>query len=166
MIAFQMAVDFPAAVKSLTIVNSVPAVVLKKRRERALIGLRYQVVRWFGMRAMGRIIARSLFPDRGQKELRKTFIDRVAENDPRAYLDSVRAMDGWTVVDRLSGIRCPTLILTSDQDYTPVEAKHEYAVRIPGAVVTVLKNSRHAAPIDQTAEFNRIVLEFLNGVRQ
>ena len=157
-----MAVDFPALVKSLIIVNSGPAMVLKKPGERFLVGLRFFVVRWFGMRAMAKLVAKALFPNPGQEQLRETFINRVAENDPRAYLDSVRAINGWSVMDRVAALRCPVLILASDHDYTPVEVKREYAALIPGAVVTVLKDSRHAAPVDRPAEFNRVVLEFLS----
>jgi 3-oxoadipate enol-lactonase len=165
MIAFQLAVDFPALVRSLVIVNSGPAMVLKKPSQRALVGLRFFIVRWFGMRAMAKIVAGPLFPKPDQKQLRETFTNRVAENDPRAYLDSVRAINGWSILDRVSGIRCPVLVISSDHDYTPVEVKREYAALIPGAVVTVLKDSRHAAPVDQPAEFNRIVLEFLGQLK-
>ncbi len=62
MIAFQMAVDNPEAVRSPVIVNSGPAMILQKRRQRALIQLRFAVVRLFGMRAVGRMIAGPLFP--------------------------------------------------------------------------------------------------------
>jgi pimeloyl-ACP methyl ester carboxylesterase len=161
MIAFQLAVDFPDLVRSLVIVNSGPAMILKKPSQRALIGLRFLIVRCLGMRAMGKTVAKALFPNPEQKLLRETFIDRVAENDPRAYLDSIRAINGWSVTDRISGIRCPVLVLASDHDYTPVEMKLEYAALIPGAEVAILKDSRHAAPLDQPAEFNRVVLEFL-----
>lgn len=165
MIAFQMAVDFPDLVRSLVIVNSGPEMILKRPSQRALIGLRFVIVRCFGMRAMGKTVAKALFPDPEQKHLRETFIDRVAENDPRAYLDSIRAINGWSVMDRISGIRCPVLILASDHDYTPVEMKREYASLISGAAVTVLRDSRHAAPLDQPAEFNRAVLDFLDQPR-
>ena len=42
-----------------------------------------------------------------------------------------------------------------------MEWKRAYAAQIPGAVVTVLRDSRHVAPMDQPEEFNRVVLEFL-----
>jgi len=165
MIAFQLAVDFPEVAKSLVIVNSGPAVLLKKVRERALVGLRFLIVRWLGMRTMAKVVAGPLFPKPDQKHLRETFINRAAANDPRAYLDSIRALDGWTVLDRISGIRSPVLVVSSDHDYTPVEVKREYAALIPGAVVTVLKDSHHAGPVDQPEEFNRIVLEFLGQLK-
>ena len=164
MIAFQMAVDFPELVRSLIIVNSAPAMVLTKLKERALVGLRVVVVKCFGVGAMGKILAKQLFPRTEQQELRETFIVRMAANDPRAYLDTVRAIDGWSVRNRIAGIRCPVLVLASDHDYTPIELKREYAAMIPGAAVQVLEDSRHAAPLDQPEALNRAVLEFVAGV--
>jgi 3-oxoadipate enol-lactonase len=146
MIAFQMAVDAPQAVRSLVIVNSGPAMILRKMGQRALLRLRFAIVRLFGMRPLGRMLAQALFPAPEQDALRRKFLDRLSQNDPRAYLDSLRAIIGWSVAERISGIDCPVLILASDQDYTPVESKRDYARRIPGAQVTVLPESRHVAP--------------------
>ena len=165
MIAFQIAVDFPDLVRSLVIINSGPAMVLKKFSQKAGVQLRFFIVRWFGMRTMAKLIGKRLFPDPGQQRLLETFVDRVAENDPRAYLDSIRAINGWSVADRVSQIRCPVLVVSSDHDYTPVEVKRAYAAQIPGSVVTVLTNSRHAAPIDQPEQLNRVILDFLRSDR-
>ena len=165
MIAFQMAVDSPQVVRSLVIVNSGPAVVFRKISQRLLIRLRFGVVRLFGMRALGRMVARPVFPDAGQEHLRQKFMDSIAANDPRAYLDSLRAIVGWSVEDRISGIRCPVLVVSSDQDYTPVDFKREYAAKIPGAEVAVIENSRHVAPMDQPTEFNHLVLDFLESAQ-
>ena len=161
MIAFQMAVDSPESVRSLVIANSGPAMILQKASQRAMVKLRFAVVRLLGMRALARMIAKPVFPKREQQQLRQTVMNRLAENDPRAYLDALRAIDGWSVAEHISKIRCPVLVIASDQDYTPVEWKRAYAAQIPGAVVAVLRDSRHVAPMDQPEEFNRVVLEFL-----
>ena len=164
MIAFQMAVDSPEVVRSLVIANSGPAMILRKLHQRALIRSRFFVVRLFGMRALAKMVVYPVFPDPGQEGLRQRFMDSIAANDPRAYLDSLRAINGWSVADRIGGIQCPVLVISSDQDYTPVEFKREYAAQIPGAQVVVLKNSRHIAPMDQPEQFNRVVLEFLSRI--
>ena len=161
MIAFQMAVDSPESVRSLVIANSGPATILQKASQRAMVKLRFAVVRLLGMRALARMIAQPVFPKPEQQQLRQTFMNRLAENDPRAYLDALRAIDGWSVAEHISKIRCPVMVIASDQDYTPVEWKRAYAAQIPGAVVAVLRDSRHVAPMDQPEEFNRVVLEFL-----
>jgi pimeloyl-ACP methyl ester carboxylesterase len=163
MIAFQMAVDTPEAVRSLIIANSGPEMILRTFRQRLLIRSRFAVVRLFGMAALGRMIAKPVFPKPEQAALRQTFEDRLAENDPRAYLDSLRALIGWSVADRIGGIRCPVLVIGSDQDYTPVEWKREYTKRIPGARLAVLEDSRHIAPIDRKQEFNHLLTDFLES---
>jgi pimeloyl-ACP methyl ester carboxylesterase len=163
MIAFQMAVDSPEAVRSLTIVNSGPAMILRTFSQKLLIQSRYAVVRIFGMRALARMVAGPLFPKPEQVELRKKFEDHVAENDPKAYLASLSAINGWSVAERIATISCPVLIVASDHDYTPVEWKRAYASQISGACVVVLEDSRHAGPLDQPDQFNRVVLEFLGA---
>jgi pimeloyl-ACP methyl ester carboxylesterase len=160
MIAFQMAVDASEAVRSLTIINSGPAMILQGMQKAAL-ALRFAIVRLFGMKTMGGMIAKKIFPLPDQAELRQTLIARMAENDPRAYLDAVRAINGWSVEERIGEIQCPVLIVASDQDYTPVAWKHAYAAKIPGARVAVVKDSRHVAPVDQPEQVNQILLQFL-----
>ena len=62
---------------------------------------------------------------------------------------------------RIGAIRCPVLVVSSDQDYTPVDFKRSYAAMIPGAEVMVIPDSRHAAPLDQPVKLNRIISGFL-----
>ena len=165
MIAFQMAVDHPDVVRSLTIINSGPAVILKGMQKTAL-AMRFAIVRLFGMKTMAGMIAKKVLPLPEQTELRKTLIARMSENDPRAYLDSVRAISGWSVEDRIGTIACPALIVASDQDYTSVAWKTAYAAKIPGARVSVVKDSRHVAPVDQPEQVNQMILQFLATVSE
>ncbi|HLJ46198.1 MAG TPA: alpha/beta hydrolase [Bryobacteraceae bacterium] len=165
MIAFQMAVDAPASVRSLTIVNSGPAMILQTFGQRMLIQSRFAMIRLFGMRALGKMVAGPLFPNPDQAHLRERFITHLAENDPRAYRASLRAIVGWSVAERIGQIRCPVLVVASDHDYTPVALKQAYVGKIPGARLRVLNDSRHAAPLDQPDQLNRAVLEFLSEAR-
>lgn len=161
MIAFQLAVDQPSLVHSLTIVNSGPALILNTLRLKLSFKKREWIVRLFGMRKMGKALANALLPETHQRELHRMFVHRWAENDRKAYLTSLRALIGWSVADRIKTIRCPTLIVSADQDYTPVAYKQAYAAAIPGAEVAVIKHSRHMSPIDQPEAFNRTLGEFL-----
>jgi pimeloyl-ACP methyl ester carboxylesterase len=163
MIAFQMAVDAPQAVRSLTIINSGPAMIIRDPRLRTLIRMRLLLTKLFGMRSVAGMIAGPLFPDPGQEHLRDRFKAAIAANDPRCYRAALRAIYGWSVADRIGGISCPVLIVSSDRDYTPVEFKREYAKWIPGARVAVIENSRHAAPLDRPEELNRLLVEFLSN---
>jgi len=162
MMAFQLAVSAPELVKSLVIVNSTPELVLRTWKAR-LNGLqRLLITRLMGMRKMGEVLGGRLFPKDGQEETRQMFVERWAENDKRAYYDAMRGLVGWSVAGRLDDIRCPTLVIAADEDYTPVSLKQEYVGKMAQAELVVIEDSRHGTPVDQPERFNQAVLAFLS----
>ncbi len=162
MIAFQLAVDSPASIRSLVIVNSGPALVLRTLKEKFAIWSRRVALRLVGLPALAKKVAAMNFPHPEQAALRDKLASRLADNDPAIYRASMEALVGWSVEDRIGSIQCPTLVLAADQDYTPVAAKRVYAAKIPNARVAVIDNSRHVTPFDQPEAFNRVVLDFLS----
>jgi 3-oxoadipate enol-lactonase len=164
-VAFQLTVDAPGLVRTLTIVNSAPELILRSFKDRVTIWQRLAIVRLMGMRKMGEVLGTRLFVSPEQAALRRTFVSRWSENDPRAYLAAMRAMVGWSVTARLGSIRCPTLVLTADQDYTPLALKQAYTAQIPGAELVVIPDSRHALPMERPQEFNQALLGFLGRHR-
>lgn len=161
MVAFQLAVDEPELVKTLTILNSAPAVIFPSIKDHFLFFLRTYNVKLFGMHAMSVQLSKMLFPESSQESFREEFVKRWSENDPKAYVNSLRAFRGWTVMHRLHSLLCPTLIVAADQDYTPVTFKEYYTRLIPNAELVVIKNSRHITIVDQAEEFNKVVMNFL-----
>jgi len=161
MIGFQLAVDRPELLKSLTIVNSAPEVKIKSAKDFWQYAKRWTLARLVSMETIGKGLGENLFPKPEQSDLRHKIATRWAQNDKRAYLASFDAIVGWGVRERLSRIRCPTLIVTADKDYTPVELKAEYIRLIPDARLQIIADSRHATPLDQPDEFNRVLMDFL-----
>ncbi len=161
MVAFQLTLDHPELVKTLTIVNSAPAVIFPSIKVQFFFMLRSFDIRFFGMGNTSKRLAKMLFPEPGQAQLHDTFVQRWCENDPKAYLNSLKAFSGWSVMHRLSNLTCPTLIITADNDYTPVTFKEFYTKLIPNAELVVIKNSRHITIVDQPDEFNKTVGIFL-----
>ena len=161
MIAFQTAVSYPELVRSLVIVNSGPELVLRTWRQKFEFVKRRLIVRFLGMRKMAEILAGRLFPESWQESLRKEMINRWAQNDKSAYNNSVLALRNWSVSKYLGDIRCPTLVISADQDYTPVSYKQSYVSKMPEAELAVISNSRHASPLDQPEKFNQMVADFL-----
>ncbi len=161
MIAFQLAVDAPERVKSLVIVNSGPELVARTFREKLAFWQRIAIVQLVGMRKMGEVLSQRLFPKPEQDALRREFIKRWAENDQRAYLHALRALMGWSVADRLGTIDCPTLVISADQDYTPVSLKEAYVAKMQCAELVVISDSRHATSVEQPDKFNAALLDFL-----
>ncbi len=161
MIAFQLAVDSPRSVRTLTICNSAPAVVPRTPREHAALLSRKLMARVLGPKAMGKMLAPRLFPKPEQAALRASFIESMARNDRRAYLATTNAIVGWSVEGRIGEIEAPALILAADGDYTPVASKEAYARRMKDARVVVAPNARHAFPVEDPDRFNAYLEEFL-----
>lgn len=163
MIALQLGISHPEVVKSLIIVNSTPELIARTLKEWLVIWQRILIVRLMGLRKMGEVLGKRFFPFPEQDELREIFIERWAENDKPAYLEAMKAVIGWSVVDQLEEIRCPTYVIGADGDYFPTEKKESYVRLIPGAELRVIEDSRHALPAEKPTEFNAVVQAFLSG---
>ena len=161
MIALQLAVDFPEVVKSLVVVNTGPDLIVRSLKELILLWQRLLIVQLLGMHKMGEVLSKRLFPKPDQADLREIFVEHWAENDPRAYQETLKGLVGWSVVEKLPLIHCPTLIVAADQDYTPLETKKVFIDRIPVSQLVVIKDAHHAAPMEKPEEFNRILDTFL-----
>jgi len=160
-IAFQLTLDSPELVKTLTIVNSGPTMTGGTQDAQQEVERRVAIVRQMGMRAMGQALSGGLFPKPEQASLRDTFVQRWAENDPDAYIEATRSVVGWNVTDRLGSIQCPTLVISADQDYTPVALKEAYVRLMPDAQLAVIADAHHATPLEKPAEFNAVLAQFL-----
>lgn len=160
-VAFQLALDHPELVKTLTIVNSAPAMGGSPEDAQREIDRRVAIVQQVGMRAMGEALASNLFPQPEHAALRQTFVERWAENDPAAYIAATRSMLGWSVQDQIGAIQCPTLVIAADQDYTPVASKEAYIQLMPHAELVVIHDAHHAVPVEKAEAFNAVLATFL-----
>ncbi len=161
MIAFQLALDHPERLKTLTIINSAPQVAFPSLRTRINFTLRSLSVKWFGMKKLSVSLARAVFPKPEQASLRETFIQRWCENDSQAYLNSLQAFQNWNLLNRLKTLTCPTLIISGDRDYTPVAYKQFYCQLIKNVQLVVIEDSGHLTIIDQAASCNQAIIEFI-----
>jgi len=165
-ITFEMALEQPQRVASLVVLNSQPSFELDSLRKRAMLVWRLILPRLLGMPRMARLMGERYFPDPDQSSVREHVVKRHSGNDARAYIANLRALAGWSVVDRLGEIRAPVLLVTADQDFTAVEEKRRYLASLADARMEVIPHSRHITHLDQPEAFNRVVLEFLSGVDQ
>jgi pimeloyl-ACP methyl ester carboxylesterase len=69
-----------------------------------------------------------------------------------------------SLIDSLPTIRVPTLVLVGSEDRNFLAATDYMASRIPGAQKIVIPGAGHAANLDQPAEFDRAVRQFLAGL--
>jgi pimeloyl-ACP methyl ester carboxylesterase len=160
MIGFQLAVDEPELVRSLTIVNSGPDMVPRTLRMRLMLATRLLLLKMLGPKGMARVLAKKLFPKPEQAELRRRVGEAIGANEPGAYQRATRGLIGWSVLERLKEISCPVLVLASDRDYTPLSAKQAYVDLLADARLLVLTDSGHAAPLDQPGQIVQAVEAF------
>lgn len=74
----------------------------------------------------------------------------------------MRAMQGWTVADRLGDIKAPGLVIVGDKDRSTKPAESiEIWEGIPGAQLCILPNAAHGLHMEKPEVFNRVVLDFL-----
>lgn len=162
-VGYQLALERPDRVKSLTAINCAPEFVARTWKERLLVWQRLLLIRCLDMRRIGRVLAKRLFPGEQQAQNRATFEQRWANNDKGAYLRSLKALLGWTLVDRLDRLRCPVLLLVSELDYTPVERKAQFVPAMADARLKVVPGARHAVTMERPEEVNAILEDFFAG---
>ena len=126
--------------------------------------LQLVLVRTLGLRRTAKMIANRLFPHEDQAPKRQRVIDVVGANPRAPYLASIHALIGWSAFERLSTLRCVTLIVAAEYDYTPLADKRAEAVHFPQVEFVVMPGSRHGTPFDASERFNACVLEFLARV--
>ena len=68
------------------------------------------------------------------------------------------------VIDHLSEIDVPTLIIVGKRDEPYHDASRYMESKIPGARLEMIPDAGHAANMDQPEAFNRVLLEFLNDL--
>jgi pimeloyl-ACP methyl ester carboxylesterase len=99
---------------------------------------------------------------------------KVREKVRQMCLNNYRTHTEWgapIVLDppaagRLHEIKVPALILVGDLDGSPVQQTADrLAQGIPNARKVVFEGVAHLPPMEQPEKFNRVVLEFLRGVK-
>lgn len=163
-IAFQLAVDFPEQILSLTIVNSIPEFRIKGFKLKTKFWMRVLLTWLFGMKFIGTALSHQLLIGDEFSELRMEFINEWSRNNKKTYLKSLFAMLGWSVANKLANMNVPVLMIASEFDYSSIQTKEYYTNILPQAQLAVIKNSRHALPVEKPSEFNQKVLDFINNL--
>lgn len=160
-VAIEMALMRPARVRRLVLCNALANYRTDTWRKWFEAHAQVALVRSIGLRRTARIVARRLFPHDDQAPKRQRVVDVLGANERRAYLATIRALIGWSALDRLRTLRAPTLVIAAEHDYTPLADKRAEMRHFPRARLIVVAGSRHGTPFDATERFNASVLEFL-----
>lgn len=99
----------------------------------------------------------------GDESLRRTWRMMVQEVGADGFINQQTAIMGRSDSrPGLADIRCPTLVIVGDGDVlTPPELAEEIANGIPGARVSVIRDSGHLSTLEQPAAVTKSMTEFL-----
>lgn len=156
-VALELAARRPASVAGLVLACTGQQLSLPAERLAAL----HDVVR--GRRPQ-EFTTETFSPATGLDLMREAWTEQV-KTDPRVrYTDllACQAFDGRELSGR---IRTPTLVIAgADDQVTPPALSEELARGIAGARLAVIPQAGHQAPLEQAAEFNRLLVEFAEGL--
>jgi pimeloyl-ACP methyl ester carboxylesterase len=87
-----------------------------------------------------------------------------AKMRPEALIFAGRhLLRGWTVMDRLSEITVPTLVMAGRDDFLfPPEHQEELAAGIPNARLQIIEHAGHNPHSEQPAEVMQAVRDFIS----
>lgn len=100
-----------------------------------------------------------------QPEVVAGFHSRVLRTDAAGYTACCHAVARVDWLDRLVGVRCPTLVIAGALDAgTPVAMSQAMVERIPGAELVVLDEASHLSAVEQPGAFSDALGAFLRRV--
>ena len=163
-VAMELALAEPGRVAGLVLANTAPSFELRGWQRRYMGVSRLLLALLLGVGGVARLFSKAVFPAPHQESLRKRLLERASHTSRWVYIASLRALVRWDAEQRLSSLRCPTLVIGAEHDYTDIHEKRRWAAKIPGARVVMLPGSRHRSELDAPAAFNDIVRRFLGSL--
>lgn len=109
-----------------------------------------------------------------QPEQLETVVRRLRTNFTKATVllartiehrlyDETWLTDEYDLLQKLREVKIPTLVIHGDEDFIPIEVAEHVAQAIPGAVLSVLHGSGHFAYLQQPAQVEKEITEFLTS---
>jgi 3-oxoadipate enol-lactonase len=94
----------------------------------------------------------------------KLIREQILATPVAGYIGCAEAIRRLNYLDRISGIKTPTLIMVGEDDPgTPVSAAEAMHERIMGSKLVVLPSARHLSNVEQTDLFNTALSGFLKN---
>lgn len=159
-VCLQFSLQYPQRVQRLVITNSVPGFRPRTPRQYFEVGYRLAVMSLLGPARLSRISAHRMFPGPENEGLRAKVIARGARNTRRAYIGSLAKLVQWTVIDRLSELKMPVLVVGAGQDYFGHDDVVKFAHALPRGSLHWFPEGRHGLPSEAPEAFNPVLLKF------
>ncbi len=171
MIAQQLALSRPELIKSLVLVNTlaraddwfkgtINAFGLIRRQVGTTTGFFAAILSWW---------VSHRFLEESERTSWLLWLMQQNPHDQRleGFLRQLEVLAGHDVFDRLSEIRCPTLIVAGEDDcVSPARYSRQMKERLPHAELVVLPGVGHATPIENPGLFNDLLKGFLSRVAE
>jgi pimeloyl-ACP methyl ester carboxylesterase len=159
-VALEMALQRPAAVPRLVLINSLATYRLNHWKKWLEARIPPAIVHTLGMRRTARLVAARVFPEPWQRPMRERAVAVIGGARAASYLGMAKALERWSATDRLAQLRSRTLVIAAEHDYTPLAEKRALAARL-GAEFVVVRHSRHGTPFDSIELTNASLTAFL-----
>ncbi len=136
----------------------------KIMRARSMAAVKARGSAWFADDFVQKVFAASSFTQvpEAVQQIRET-ITRTAPLAIAGTLMALAARTDTTAV--LGSVKVPTLIIVGEHDVTtPPDASRAMHAKIPGSALHIIPNAAHMSTLENPAEVNRVMLEFLQRV--
>ncbi|WP_051748037.1 alpha/beta fold hydrolase [Nevskia soli] len=162
-VALQMAVDRPQRIERLIAADTLPSFRTNTFGKRILFAYRYLMMGVLGPQRLSSAVAGKLFPGPHQQALRDRATAGGMANDRGVYLETLKQLLGWSVLEKLDRLIMPVLVLAAEHDYFPVTDAEVFAKALHDAHLKIFAGMHHAVPLEAPQAFNTAVLRFLSG---
>jgi 4,5:9,10-diseco-3-hydroxy-5,9,17-trioxoandrosta-1(10),2-diene-4-oate hydrolase len=176
-IGAEVAIQYPARVECLVLVNAAGLTVEYQHHDRLLGLLRYGqalVTAWGGFigarsdaiasRPRARRLLMHLVVASPERLPAPLISEQVRSAGKPGFIDALDALTHYPIRERLGGIGCPTLIVWGTEDrLVPVRDADEFERLIPGAWKVVWERTGHLAMLERPTAFNALVERFMAG---
>lgn len=167
-VGLRLALRYPEMLRSLALLNTSAEPEPPGNRPR--YRLMRLAARWLGPGAIvGRLMpvmfGRDFLADPGRAADRERWRRRMRDNDPVGISRAAGGViDREGVLERINGIRAPTLIVAGEQDRatTPDKARHMHE-RITGSELVTLPGTGHMSVLECPDRVNDLLAAFLAG---
>jgi 3-oxoadipate enol-lactonase len=161
-IALQLILKQPSLVESLVLTNTFAKLRPRKISPWFFYVVRLALLHIIVMKKQADYVAKRLFQDPHQAELRDAFIAQVTQANPNGYRSTLRSFARYDLSAQVREIKTPTLIITGERDsVVPPAVQAELANQIPNAQHVIIPDAGHAVIVEQPEAYNRVILDFL-----
>lgn len=165
MIALELERRYPRRVASLVLCDTthVPAEGLSAEQiEEFLRSRRAPLLAGKEPRDIAPAVAHSLVSPFATAEHVQQLVDSMAALHKESYVKALETVARWSGRPDLATVAAPTLVIVGSHDpLTPPAASLRIATGIPGARLCVIERAGHLSNIEQPAQFNTVLREFL-----